>query len=66
MACPACSFTKQGQGQEGLRQVRHAITALQDTEAARFVPYFCVMLADVIAHLGHTPGGLQALAGPTP
>jgi class 3 adenylate cyclase/predicted ATPase len=56
------ALAMQGQGQEGMRQVRRAITALQDTGAALFVPYFCAVLADVAAHLGHTPDGLQALA----
>jgi predicted ATPase len=52
----------QGQRQEGMRQVRGAIIALQDTGEVLFVPYFCAMLADVAAHLGHTTDGLQALA----
>src|SRR5262249_19242111 len=32
------------------------------TGAAQLVPYYCTMLADVAAHLGHTADGLQALA----
>src|SRR5262249_53078679 len=32
------------------------------TGAALHVPYFCTLLADVCAHLGHTEDGLQALA----
>jgi predicted ATPase len=56
------ALAMQGQGQEGLRQVRQAIAALRDTGAALFVPYFYAVLADVAAHLVHTPDGLQALA----
>ena len=52
----------QGQGAEGLAQVRQGIAAMRVAGAALFVPYFCAVLADVSAHLGHTEDGLQALA----
>ena len=52
----------QGQGEEGMAQVRQGIAAWRATGAALFVPYFCTLLADVSAHLGHTEDGLQALA----
>jgi predicted ATPase len=52
----------QGQGEVGMAQVRQGITAWQATGAKFFVPYFCTLLADVAAHLGHTADGLQALA----
>ena len=52
----------QGQGEEGMAQVRQGIAALRATGAALHVPYFCTVLADVSAHLGHTEDGLQALA----
>jgi predicted ATPase len=52
----------QGQGEEGLVQLRHGVAAWQDIGAALFVPYFCTLLAEVAAHLGHTADGLQALA----
>src|SRR5262249_56403082 len=52
----------QGQGEEGLAQVRQGIAAWRATGAALLVPYLCTVLADVSAHLGHTEDGLQALA----
>ena len=52
----------QGQGEEGLAQVRQGIAARRATGAALYVPYFCTLLADVSDHLGHTEDGLQALA----
>jgi predicted ATPase len=52
----------QGQGEEGLAQVRQGIVALRATGAALLVPYYCTVLADVADHLGHTADGLQALA----
>jgi predicted ATPase len=45
-----------------MAQVRQGITAWQATGAKFFVPYFCTVLADVSAHLGHPEDGLQALA----
>lgn len=52
----------QGQGDEGLTQVRQGIAASRATGTALLVPYFCTVLADVSAHLGHIEDGLQALA----
>jgi len=52
----------QGQGEEGLAQIRQGITALRATGAALHVPYLCTMLAEVCDHLGHMEDGLQALA----
>jgi predicted ATPase len=52
----------QGQGEEGLAQVRQGIAAWRFTGAMLNVPYFCTVLADVAAHLGHIEDGLQALA----
>ena len=45
-----------------MAQVRQGIAAYRATGAALFVPYFCTVLAEVSAHLGHTEDGLQALA----
>jgi class 3 adenylate cyclase/predicted ATPase len=56
------ALAMQGQGEAGLAQVRQGITACQATGAVLHVPYFCTVLADVSAHLGHTEEGLQALA----
>ena len=56
------ALAMQGQGEEGMAQVRQGIAAYRATGAALLVPYFCTLLADVSAHLGHTEDGLQALA----
>src|SRR5262249_44177589 len=56
----------QGQGEEGMAQVRQGVAAWRATGAALPVPYLCTLLADVFAHLGHTEDGLQALAEATP
>jgi len=52
----------QGQGAEGMAQVRQGITSYRATGAALHVPYYCTLLAEVYDHLGHTKNGLQALA----
>ena len=56
------ALAMQGQGEEGMAQVRQGIAAWRATGAALLVPYFCTVLADVCAHLGHPEDGLQALA----
>jgi class 3 adenylate cyclase/predicted ATPase len=56
------ALAMQGQGEEGIAQVRQGLAAYRATEAALTVPYFCTVLADVAAHVGHTEDGLQALA----
>jgi predicted ATPase len=55
------ALTMQGQGEEGLTQVRQGVAAWQATGAALGVPLYCILLADVQAHLGHIGDGLQAL-----
>jgi predicted ATPase len=56
------ALTMQGQGEEGLAQIRQGTTAWRATGAGLNVPYLCSVLADVTTHLGHTEDGLQALA----
>jgi class 3 adenylate cyclase/predicted ATPase len=56
------ALAMQGQGKEGLAQVRQGIAAHRATGAALTIPYLCTLLADVYDHLGHTDDGLQALA----
>jgi predicted ATPase len=56
------ALAMQGQGDEGLAQVRQGIAACRATGTALLVPYYCTVLADVSAHLGHPADGLQALA----
>jgi predicted ATPase len=51
-----------GQGEEGRAQVRQGIAAVRATGTALLIPYFCIVLADVCDHLGHTEDGLRALA----
>ena len=55
------ALAMQGQGEEGMAQLRQGIAASRATGAALCVPYFCTLLADVAAHLGHPADGLQAL-----
>jgi class 3 adenylate cyclase/predicted ATPase len=55
------ALAMQGQGEAGMVQVRQGIVACRATGAGVLVPYFCTLLADVSAHLGHTEEGLQAL-----
>jgi predicted ATPase len=45
-----------------MAQVRQGIAAWRATGASLYVPYFCTVLAEVSAHLGHTTDGFQALA----
>ena len=52
----------QGQGEEGMAQVRQGIASVWATGAALAVPNYCTVLADVCGHLDHTEDGLQALA----
>jgi predicted ATPase len=55
------ALTMQGQGEEGMAQVRQGLAAWQATGAALLVPYFYTVLADVCDHLSYTNDGLQAL-----
>jgi predicted ATPase len=52
----------EGQGKEGLAQVRQGIAACLAIGAVLLVPYLCTLLVDVCAHLGHPDDGLQVLA----
>ena len=62
MSLRGWALALQGQGEEGLAQVRQGIAACRASGATLVVPYFCTLLADVCDHLGHTEDGLQALA----
>ena len=55
------ALAMQGQGEAGMAEVCQGIAAYRATGAALLVPYYCTLLADVAAHLGHTADGLQAL-----
>src|SRR5215831_17570153 len=53
----------QGQDEEGMAQIRQGIAALQTTGGVGFfVPYACILLAEISDQLGHTEDALQALA----
>jgi class 3 adenylate cyclase/predicted ATPase len=56
------ALTLQGQGGEGIAQVRQGLAAWRATGAALLVPYFCTVLAEVSDHLSHPEDGLQILA----
>jgi predicted ATPase len=56
------ALAMQGQGEEGMAEVRRGVSAYRTTGAALLVPYFCTLLADVSGDLGHPEEGLQALA----
>ena len=56
------ALAMQGQGEEGIAQLRQGIAAYRATEAALYVPYFFTVLAEICDHLGHTEDGLQVLA----
>jgi len=56
------ALAMQGQGEEGMTQIRQGLAAWRATGAALQVPYLCTMLAEVCDHLGHSEDGLQALA----
>jgi class 3 adenylate cyclase/predicted ATPase len=56
------ALAMQGQGEEGMAQLRQGIAGWRATGAVLIVPYFCTLLADAATHLGHVEDGLQALA----
>jgi predicted ATPase len=55
------ALAMQGQGEAGMAQVRQGIAAYRATEASLLLAYYCTVLAEVSAHLGHPEDGLQAL-----
>jgi predicted ATPase len=62
MSLRGWALAMQGQGEEGLAQIRQGIASLRATGAVVFVPFLYTVLAEVYAHLGCTDDGLQALA----
>jgi class 3 adenylate cyclase/predicted ATPase len=56
------ALAMQGQGEEGMAQLRQGLTDLRATGATLNFPYYCTLLAEVSAHLGYVEDGLQALA----
>jgi predicted ATPase len=55
------ALAMQGQGEAGMAEVCQGIAAYRATEAPLLVAYYCTLLAEVSAHLGHPEDGLQAL-----
>ena len=55
------SLAMQAQDKEGMAQLRQGIAARRADQGALHIPYYCTLLADVCAYLGHTEDGLQAL-----
>jgi class 3 adenylate cyclase/predicted ATPase len=55
------ALAMQGQGEEGVAQVRQEIAAWRAIGSVLHLPYLCTSLADVCDHLGHPADGLQAL-----
>jgi len=56
------ALAMQGQGEEGMAQVRQGIATWRATGSVLIVSYFYTLLAEVSVHLGHPEDGLQALA----
>jgi predicted ATPase len=52
----------QGQGDAGLRQLRHSLTAYEATEATTWRPYYLAMLAEGYGKSGAAAEGLRVLA----
>jgi predicted ATPase len=52
----------QGQGEVGMTQIHQGVAAVRATGQALAVPYFCTVLVEVSARLGHIEAGLQVLA----
>jgi predicted ATPase len=55
------ALAMQGQGEAGMAEVCQGIAAYRATEAPLLLAYYCTLLAEVSAHLGHPEDGLQAL-----
>ena len=55
------ALTARRQGEEGLRQMRHGLTAWRAIGAELAVPYFLVLLAEAYASLGQVEAGLAVL-----
>ncbi len=56
------ALTEQGQGEEGIVQIRQGLVAYQTTGAELWRPYFLVLLAEAYGKVGQSEEGLQVLA----
>jgi predicted ATPase len=55
------ALAMQGQAAEGMALLHQGIASWQAAGAAMLVPWFCILLAEVVDRFGHTADGLQAL-----
>jgi class 3 adenylate cyclase/predicted ATPase len=55
-------LTEQGQGEEGVAQIRRGLPMYRATGAEAFQPYFLALLAEVYGKVGQGQEGLTALA----
>jgi predicted ATPase len=62
MSLHGWALAMQGQEEAGIAQVRQGTAAWRATGAALNIPYYCTLLAEVLAHLDHLTDSLQALA----
>ncbi len=56
------ALAEQGQGEEGISQIRPGLVAYQTTGVEVFRPYFLAQLAEVCGKVGQTEEGLTLLA----
>jgi class 3 adenylate cyclase/predicted ATPase len=61
MSLRGWALAMQGQGEEGLAQVRQGIATWRETGAVLGVPFMSTLLAEVLADLGDPEDGLQVL-----
>src|SRR6185436_18350041 len=55
------ALVEQGQGKEGIAQIRQGLTAYRATGAEMAVPYFLALLAEAYGKVGEAEHGLAAL-----
>ena len=55
------ALVEQGQGKEGIAQIRQGLTAYRATGAEMAVPYFLALLAEAYGKVGEAEQGLAAL-----
>jgi class 3 adenylate cyclase/predicted ATPase len=56
------ALAEEGQGEEGIAQIRQGLAAYQATRAELVRPYFLALLAEAYRKVGQTEDGLAALA----
>ena len=56
------ALAEQGQGKEGIAQIRQGLTAYRATGAEMARPYFLALLAEAYGKVGEAEQGLAALA----